>query len=452
MDRKIGPKALVVGLDGVPFTLMREYVAAGILPNVAKILERGFRLERMDASIPEVSSTSWTSFMTGVNPGEHGIYGFMELEPETYRLRFPNFGDVRAPTIWEILGKNANGKRSTLEERYGNAPGRKFRSIVLNVPQTYPAEPMNGVLTAGFVAPDLRKATWPESAYEYLRSIGYVSDVDASKAILETERFLRELSEALEKRRIAFEHFLESEPWDLFIGTITETDRLHHFFFDAARNPEHPCHGAFLSLYGELDLVIGRLYEKFMEMTDGNGLFLTLSDHGFSRIRKEVYLNPWLKREGYLKTDPGRRYFEQIDKGTKAFVLDPGRIYLNMEGKYWLGSVKPSDRKPLMEEIRSRLLALEDGEGNRIIKEVRTREELYRGPWEGRGPDLVCTSHDGYDLKGTLSRQEILGAGQFTGMHTAHDAHCILPGGQEPKERLHIEHLAGRILEHFASG
>jgi predicted AlkP superfamily phosphohydrolase/phosphomutase len=449
--RKSRPKAVVLGLDGVPFSLVREYMSRGILPNVSRILGSGFRLEQMDASVPEVSSTSWTSFMTGVNPGEHGIYGFMELRQGTYRMYFPNFADVQAPTIWELLGKSANGKRSTLRSRYEDAVREEHRSIVLNVPQTYPAAPMNGVLTAGFVAPDLRKATYPEEAYQYLKSIGYASDVDASKAINETEVFLKDLSDALEKRRIAFEHFLEGHDWDLFIGTVTETDRLHHFFFDAALDPGHPRHGAFVSLYRDLDGLIGSIFDKFMAMTDGKGLFMTLSDHGFTCIRREVYLNQFLKREGYLKTDPGRQYFEQIDRGTRAFVLDPGRIYINTEGAYPFGAVRPADKGKVMDEIRSALLSLEDGEGNKVVKEIRDNDGLYKGPLKTRGPDLVCTPHDGYDLKGTLSKNEVMGKERFTGMHTRHDAHCLLPAKTAGPARMHIEDPAKHVMDHFAS-
>ena len=67
------------------------------------------------ASIPDVSSTSWTSFMTGVNPGEHGIFGFMDLSPNSYKMVFPNSRDVYEPTIWEMLGQTVNGKNSTEE-------------------------------------------------------------------------------------------------------------------------------------------------------------------------------------------------------------------------------------------------------------------------------------------------------------------------------------------------
>lgn len=446
-----GPKAVILGLDGVPFTLLARYLELGILPNLAGILARGYRLEQMDASVPDVSSTSWTSFMTGVNPGEHGIYGFIELRPGTCKMHFPNFTDVQAPTIWDILGQRDNGRRSTLADRFRGSIRGERRSIVLNVPQTYPAAPLNGILTAGFVAPDLQKATYPDSAYRYLKSAGYVSDVDATRATGDTGAFLRELSDVLGKRREVFAHLMETEAWDLFIGTVTETDRLHHFFFDAAFDPGHPFHGAFLSLYRELDEMIGFLHGKFMERTDGNGLFMTLSDHGFTAIRQEFYLNQWLRQEGYLKTDPARRYFEQIDHGTRAFALDPGRIYIHAEGRYPLGTVKPGDRRKVMDEIRARLLAAEDGAGNRLVREVRENEELYRGPCSGMGPDLVCIPHDGYDVKGTLGKQTVLGKEQFTGMHTAHDAHCILPAGAGAGERLHIEGLAGRILEHFAT-
>lgn len=449
---KAGRKAVVLGLDGVPFSLLKDYLGRGMLPNIGRILDGDFRLEPMDASVPEVSSTSWTSFMTGVNPGEHGIYGFMELHPGTYRVYFPNFTDVKAPTVWEILGGSAGAKRSSLDGRYRDAIAGEYRSVVLNLPQTYPAGPINGVLTAGFVAPDLKKATYPDEAYRYLQSIGYESDVDASKAIDETEVFLADLSRALEKRRIAFEHFMESEEWDLFIGTITETDRLHHFFFDAALDPAHPRHQAFVSLYRDLDSLIGIIHDKFMAMTDGNGLFMTLSDHGFACIRQEIYVNQWLKREGYLKTDPGRPYFDQIDHGTRAFALDPGRIYINVKGKYPRGAVKPDDRKKVMEEIRSGILALEDRDGNRVVGEVRDNDALYSGPLKNKGPDLVLVPRDGYDMKGTLSKTEVMGMERFTGMHTGHDAHCILPAALAGGRRLHVEDMAGRILDHFAGG
>lgn len=442
-------QAVVIGLDGVPCSLLKAYLDRGTLPNLARILGRGYRLAPMNAAIPEVSSTSWTSFMTGVNPGEHGIFGFMEVEDGNYKLRFPNSRDVNAPTVWEMLGMSPNGKRSTLGDRYRNAVRTRRRSIVLNVPQTYPAAPLNGIMTAGFVAPDLRKATYPESAYHYLKSVGYLSDVDASKAIGEREGFLRDLSDAVERRKIAFDHFLRNEEWDLFIATVTETDRLHHFFYDASVDEGHPLHGFFLSFYRSIDQFIGETFDHFMDRTDGNGLFMTMSDHGFARIDKEIYLNSFLRQEGFLVTNEEREYFHQIEPGTKAFAMDPGRIYIHLERKYRSGSVRRADRKAVLTDLKAALTSLKDESGREIITRVWENEELYSGPSAGRGPDLVCSSADGYDLKGTLKKKVVLGKEHFNGMHTRHDAHCVLPGGLGDAGRVHIENLADFLMAHF---
>ena len=439
-----------MGLDGVPFTLLGELIEQGRLPSLRRILaDGGLRLRQMDASIPDVSSTSWTSFMTGVNPGEHGIYGFMSLKPGGYELSFPNFNDVKAPTIWEILGDSRDSRASSLKERFSGRIGGRFRSIVLNVPQTYPAAPLNGVLTAGFVCLDLKKGTYPDSACDYLESIGFVSDVDANKAVSDKEGFFSDLERALEKRAEAYRHFMVNDQWDLFIGVITETDRLHHFFYDAARDPEHPDNAFFVDFYRKIDSLIGQLYDLFLEKTDGEGMFMTMSDHGFTTIRQEVYLNAWLEKEGFLRLNRERKYFEQIDTGTRAFAMDPGRIYIHLEGKYPRGGVKEFEKERIMQELKEKLAGLKSPGGEPVIAEIHENGDIYKGAFSGDGPDLVCVGADGFDLKGVMGKSEPFGKSHFRGMHTAHDAHCVLPAGLADDGRLGIEDLAGYILNRY---
>jgi predicted AlkP superfamily phosphohydrolase/phosphomutase len=110
-------KAVVLGLDGVPYTLVRRFCAEGVMPHFRELIGEG-TLAPMDTVMPEISSTAWASFMTGVNPGRHGVYGFMDLDPKTYRLVFSNFNSVRAATIWDYMSR----------------AGR--RSVVLNIPST----------------------------------------------------------------------------------------------------------------------------------------------------------------------------------------------------------------------------------------------------------------------------------------------------------------------------
>src|SRR4030042_591172 len=143
-QKKKKTRACVIGLDGVPYSLVLELTERGITPSLADLLKTG-HLHRMKASLPEISAVSWTDFMTGSDSGRHGIFGFTDLKPGSYALRFPNFLDVKKETLWDILGKT--GKRS----------------IVLNQPSTYPARPLNGAMVSGFVAIDVAKAVYPLS-------------------------------------------------------------------------------------------------------------------------------------------------------------------------------------------------------------------------------------------------------------------------------------------------
>jgi predicted AlkP superfamily phosphohydrolase/phosphomutase len=443
-------KALIIGLDGVPCSLLEYYLEQGIMPRLRKILSQGFSLQPMNASIPDVSSVSWTSFATGANPGEHGIYGFVDLRPRDYSLYFPNSRDIQAPTFWDILGKTGQ-KTSTLGDLYLGKVPRPYRSIIFNLPHTYPAPSIQGILVSGFVAIDLKKAVYPDSAYAYLKSLNYQIDVEAETIRKDKKRFLNELFDCFEIRKKAIDHFFFNEPWDLFLACITETDRLHHFFFDAATDRDHPSHERFIEFYQSLDDWLNRMFEGFMKHSQEKGLFVVLSDHGFAPIKKEVYINPFLEKTGLLKLNPEGDFFQKLASGTRVFNLDPCRIYVNYKEIYGRGIVRRDERPVLLKEVREALNGLR-GEGNEaVIKDIYLREEIYRGPQIDRAPDMVCLPQAGYDLKGGIDRKEIFGQTIFTGMHTRDDAFCIVPEGNGWTEKPSIEQLVEPILQYFTS-
>jgi len=391
-------RVIVLGIDGVPCSLLRRFISQGLMPNLENLVRKG-TLTDMTASIPEVSSTSWTTFMTGVNPGRHGIYGFMELEKGSYQWRFPNSHDIKSSTLWEIAGKHNK------------------KSIVINVPSTYPAKALNGILTAGFVALDLKKATYPESAYEYLKSIGYRMDVDTKKAHQSLEALAVDIQETFDIRKKAILHFLDNREWDLFIGVITETDRLHHYLWTALDEEGHPQHKFFLDFYRTLDIFIGEIYKR----ADNDISFIMLSDHGAAAIKQEIYLNTWLKEKGYLKfRKESPDTFEDMLEGSKVFVLDPARFYVHSKKKYPNGSVDESEYDVIRHKLKEDLLDLSI-KGEKVIKTVLFKEELYQGNLY-EAPDLVALSFEGYDLKGAINKTQISGRGFLTGGHTREDA------------------------------
>ena len=397
--RKKKKRVVVFGIDGVPCSLLRKFIDQGIMPNLAGIVRNGTLCE-MTASIPEVSSTSWSTFMTGVNPGRHGIYGFMELQGEKYSWKFPGFNDLKSKTIWDIAGEN--GKKS----------------IVVNIPSTYPAKPLEGSIVSGFVAVDLKKATYPESMYRYLSGMGYRLDVDTSKAAGNMDDFTADIMSTFRKRQEAILHLHESEEWDLFIAVVTETDRLHHYLWAALEDTSHPQHGFFLDFYGELDRFIGVLYEK----TGDEIPFVILSDHGFTAVKKEVYLNSFLRERGYLDfTKPVPESFADIESGSRAFVLDPSRVYLHLKDRFPRGSVEAKEYERLRKAVKDEFLSLEV-DGEKVVREVLYREEIYSGACFDQAPDMVLLSKEGYDLKGSIAKQELAGTGPFTGCHTRDNA------------------------------
>ncbi len=415
-------KVVILGIDGVPCSLLRDFISKGVMPNLSSIVKEG-TLSEMDASIPEVSSTSWTTFMTGVNPGKHNIYGFMELQPNSYSFYFPNSGDIKSDTMWDILGKDGG------------------KSIIINIPSTYPAKPLNGILTAGFVALDLQKATYPDSAYQYLKSINYRMDVESQKASQSLKLLAEDIEITFKKRKEAILYFLDNEEWDLFIGTITETDRLHHFLWSALEDTSHSLHGFFINFYNEIDNLIG----EFSDRCGKEIPFLIISDHGFTGIKQEVYLNSWLREKGYLKfkKEPPES-LEDIHPESSAFALDPSRIYINLKNRYPSGSIDYKDYEDLRLKIKEELLEL-NIDGEKVIKSIFLREELYKGPYFDRAPDLVALSNAGFDLKGSINKQTLYGRSIFTGAHTRDNATFFINRSIE-KDGINIIDIAPTVI------
>jgi predicted AlkP superfamily phosphohydrolase/phosphomutase len=411
----------------VPFGLLGQLAAGGVMPVVQRLIGRG-HFQRMKASLPEVSCVSWTSFMTGANPGKHGIFGFTDLRESSYQVRFPNFLDVTVPAIWDLIGK------------------RGLKSIVINQPATYPARKIEGALLSGFVAIELARAVYPLSHLAALEEMGYEIDIDTIRARKDRGYLWTALDSTLEAGRRAFRYFWPQE-WDLFEIVVTGTDRLHHYAWDARADPSHPDHERFLGYYRKVDALIGEIAEEYERLASGiDGLYL-LSDHGFTQIVQEVYLNAWLEKSGYLKFGtPSVRSLSNLSPSTLAFALDPNRIYINSKSRFPGGQVDEPDRAHLKREIASRLTELEYN-GRRVVREVFDSLEIYSGPQTSKGPDLIVLGNSGFDMKGSLESQDVFGRSDLQGMHTWDDAFFLSMRKCDPD--FSISDVAGRIMEEY---
>lgn len=421
-------KALIIGIDGVPFGLTTRMMEQGCMKALQHICDRGYTVHKMQASYPDISSVSWTSFMTGANPAEHGIFGFTDLRPNSYDLYFPNSRDIKAPTFWQKL-KNQ---------------GKVNRTLVLNIPNTYPAFPIDGLLVSGFVAIDFNKAVYPPSYVAPLQRMGYIIDVDLMKVREDKDAFYQDLVNSLAIRQNASIKLITEEEWDISVICVTETDRLHHFFYDKKDSV------VFQDFYKRVDSFIANVYQTFEKKYGKDFLFLVLSDHGFTEQVTEVNLNAYLMENGFLATNESREYYDKIDTGTMAFAMDPGRIYIHLENKFPRGYVKPSEAKQVKDRVKEALFSITDSRGTKVIRDILDKENIYSGPYIENAPDLICISNEGYDLKGNLRKKEVFSSDIFKGMHTGDDATLIAPQNIRFDRQATIEDPARIIMDYFS--
>jgi len=395
-------RAVVLGIDGVPHSLLLELMANGVMPNMQRLAQGG-TLRRMESTLPCVSSVAWTSFRMGVNPGQIGLTGFTDRRPRTYKTYFPQTTSLPIGTM----------------EEYAASAGLKV--MVMGMPlNSPPLKIKNGVSIGCFLSPSLEKAVYPLDTLEPLKQIGYRIDVNTSLAA-EPERFIEDVVAVTEGYRNAMFYFWEKEKWDLMMIHFMTTDRLHHFMWDQY-DPAKPYYKDFLRLYSRIDEIIGEVAEKI----DDDTLLMLLSDHGFCGIKQEVNLNLWLQREGFLRFQTNSpKSLDEIDGRSKAYSLIPGRIYINLKGREPRGSVEPGrEFEAVCEEIAGRLLGLRNPDnGEPVIERVERWDRLYGANVCGVAPDLVALGHYGYDLKDQVSTRELFKPSSLLrGMHTYDDA------------------------------
>jgi predicted AlkP superfamily phosphohydrolase/phosphomutase len=407
----------VIGLDGISVGAMRDAIGQGLTPSLAALSADG--PIPIASSLPPVSSVAWSTFMTAANPGRHGIFGFTHPDPSDYDVTFPNADDLRMPTLWDRAATDG------------------LRSVVVNLPATYPARRIAGAMVAGFVAPRLDRACHPKALAERLERDGYVIDVDVGLARVDEAAFAAHVDHVLERRIAAMEALLGEESWSLAILAFTEADRLNHLGHPRLAGGDGRLGEAYRSWLRTVDAFVGRLAERYPDAA-----ILALSDHGFGPLQRYFNLDAWLTEQGLLTLDANGR----IDRTSRAFSMDPGRVYLNAAGMFTGGAVATGAATALAAELAEGLLAIVDPEtGTHPIAAVVRRRDAYHGSRSRQSPHLVCLPAAGYELKSSRRLPLTAAAAEFEGTHTHADA-FFLASGARPHEGATLEDAGATVL------
>jgi predicted AlkP superfamily phosphohydrolase/phosphomutase len=154
-------KLIFLGLDGFDPNLAEKFMEEGKLPNLTRLKsEGGYR--RLRTTSPPLSPVAWATFATGVNPGKHNIFDFLNRDLRSYTPELSSAvvrPSSRAAHIgrWRIpLGRPTFEFRRKSEPFWKILGRHAIRSTVLRVPITFPPEPFNGRLLSAMATPDLR--------------------------------------------------------------------------------------------------------------------------------------------------------------------------------------------------------------------------------------------------------------------------------------------------------
>jgi len=409
-------KVIVIGIDGATPDLIEPWMNDGKLPNFDKIRKRG-TWGKLASTIPPFSAPAWTSIITGCNPGKHGIYGFEStgtLEPHLI-----NSHHRKVPAIWSFLTKIG------------------MKSIVVNVPGTYPPEKINGAMITGLLTPSrdsnftypkqLKEQLTKDDLGEYELEQFWLEDFSRSRMKKRAPNKLADhINKQMASRSKVGLNLMSDSTWDFAMIVFRGTDTAQHFFFDRK--------DLLLSCYQKVDELIGEIVNKFPD-----ALFFIVSDHGFEEIKKVLYPDNVLYNAGFLTPtqDPHRNLtflsyslvfriincllrilppkvlkeskvvkkflFSISSKAklidfskTKAFSTADGRgIQICRKDKYENGIVDLKDYEQLCKEISTLFKDLKDPKDSKyIIENVHQWNEIYNKDAKDP-PDLIFSMKKG---------------------------------------------------------
>ena len=423
-------RTLLLGLDGATFTVLDPLMDQGVMPFLKEFLAAGARAG-LRTIVPALTPPAWTSMVTGRKPGRHGVFDFFRPESAGSRhIRFFASTDVGCDTIWTLASRS----------------GRRVTS--LNFPAMFPPPKISGYVVPGWVPwRQLRLACWPEDLVERLK--GNVPEFNqrelamdiklegkATEGVAANNEYIPWIDLHIRRERNWFDIFRylhQADPADLTGILFDGVDKLQHLCWRFLRPEDaRPLHYKWefavrehcLEYFRQLD----HLIRGICELAGPETTVIIASDHGFGPTWEVFYLNAWLARKGYLEwaRDGAAAGDEQATLGvnqvarhtylldwtkTTAYATTPTsnglHIAVNRNGNE--PGIPPEQYEGLRERLIRDLEQVKDPKtGERVVREIYTREQIFPGPHMDVGPDLTLVLRD-HGLISILPSRKIVG-------------------------------------------
>lgn len=300
-----------------------------------------------------------------------------------------------------------------------------------------PLRPANDISTPASFAGDVA------SAVGRYYTTGIPEDTASlRRGALTEDEFLQQSHLLLEERVRQYRRAIAEFTHGCLFFYFGSTDQLAHIFW-RDRDPEHPGlkpgeaekYGHVLDdLYVRMDGLLG---EALATLSDSDTI-IVMSDHGFSGFRWGFNVNTWLMNNGYLGVaDRANAHLYPTLSGvdwsqTKAYAMGINSLFINVAGREQQGTVKPADKRAVMEEIAAKMLQVRGDADDPVIEKVYITEDIYPGADPLVAPDMLIGYAANYRgswgtaLGGISQRLIEPNLDRWSGDHCI--AHYLVPG------------------------
>ncbi len=413
-------KLLMIGWDGAEPGLVEPWLTRGHLPVLAELIRRGAG-GRIRSTIPAVTPPAWTSAVTGVDPGRHGIYSFRSPRAGDYVEHLVTATDRQYDSVWHRF----------------SAAGRTVG--VFNLSLSYPPEPVNGFLLAGFDSPVFAPPiAYPTEAFAYATA-GLSGYVHSGLGEMQGDLVERALNRQVDQQRDMLAALTDHLPVEILAANFNSPDHVHHHAWPLSSPIEEVAadiDGTVARVYRHLDGLLGDLLERY---TDEETNVVLFSDHGGGGMRGSLSLAQALEEGGFLQRSSARRetaanrlrqlggrllprswksrfwalagsrrreqavrllqsaWVANVDwSRTKVFPWgSAGFLQVNQQGRESQGCVAPGDAERVLDDVAAYLRSLCDPTtGEAVLGAVWRGEELFHAPPVGYAPDLLAEGKD----------------------------------------------------------
>jgi predicted AlkP superfamily phosphohydrolase/phosphomutase len=417
-------RTVVIGLDGVTWKLLDPLIEADVMPRLAALRERGAS-GILKSTIPTYTPPAWTSAITGVNPGRHGVYGFMDGNAQSGQQNLVHSGRIQSATLWEI------------------ANAQQARVGIFNLPLTYPPRPLEGWMVSGMLTPGYGEkrrgfASWggPGNDVELEGHIlewvpDYACDLSANwETDWRDDGLARRALESIGQRHTALSRLLDLDPVDVVFTVLETPDRMQHVYYrymdPADEMYDTPAGKEIRPIIAECFAAMDRIVGLLDDYAGSAGGAIVCSDHGFTAWEASVHTNALLESWGWLRMKRGARLmqtraaralvpvarrllpakvarqakgrtFAAIDwSRTRAFAspIPQQGVFVNLRGRERFGIVEPSELDATKRALVEKFKALRSPDGEPVTDAVHTSDEVFSGQALDGAPDVLPVLRD----------------------------------------------------------